>query len=60
MDLGRENDAIIERDDNWLMKAQSEGWSCAVCGNTPPYDEREVFFETGMCGYCAHVAAKDD
>ena len=58
--MGRAKEAMLEAEDNWHVKAQAEGWNCAVCGSVPPLSERDVYFETGMCGYCAHVAAKDD
>ena len=57
--MGREKEAIIERQDHWMMKARSEGLRCSVCSSTIPYDERDVFFETQMCGWCAHQDVKD-
>jgi hypothetical protein len=58
--MGAEKHAIAEREEAFARKAVYEGWRCAVCNMTPIYDERDVFFRTKMCGYCAHVAAKDD
>jgi hypothetical protein len=57
--MGREKEALIKRDDNWIMKARSEGWRCSVCSTPPPYDGRDIYFRTGMCGWCVHQAAKD-
>ena len=53
-------DEIEQSRDGWMIKATSEGWRCARCSQVPIYDEREVYFDTGMCGYCAHVISKDD
>lgn len=58
--MGREKDAIAQREEGFKMKAESEGWNCAVCGATPIYDERDVYLERGLCGSCAHQADKDD
>lgn len=58
--MGLEKSARIEADDNWLSKCQAENLRCSRCHLHPPYDERVTFFETGMCGYCAHQMAKDD
>ena len=58
--MGREKGAIIQREDDWNAKAHTEGWRCAVCSTIPPYDEREIYFESDMCGYCNHTANKDD
>jgi hypothetical protein len=44
----------------WARKCEHEGWKCSACGMIPPLVEREVYFETGMCGYHAHMARKDD
>lgn len=58
--MGVEKSALIEREEKWHYKAKQEGFRCAVCSQVVAYDEREVYFRTKMCGYCAHVMAKDD
>ena len=58
--MGQAKHEIEVREENWKMKAESEGWKCAVCGATPIYDERDVFFDTDMCGPCANTMSKDD
>ena len=58
--MGRDKEARIRSEDGWMIKARSEGMICAMCGMTPPYGSREIYFETGMCGHCAHQMAKDD
>jgi hypothetical protein len=43
-----------DREDRWHRAAQIKGYKCELCGNVPPYEERETYFETKVCGYCAH------
>jgi len=58
--MGTEKDRIIEAEEGWIAKCNAKGWHCSICGAPPPLSEREIFFETGMCGHCAHVMEKDD
>jgi|GEM_PF-2619342 len=53
-------DDLERRDAAWNHVARREGYACAVCGEIPPYGEREVHFETGLCGYHAYTLKKDD
>ena len=46
--------------DRWDTKTKMMGWECARCSGSPPYDEREIFFERSLCGWCAHMVDKDD
>ena len=58
--MGLKKSDMEEKEDAWTRKAAYEGWKCIRCGSTPPLCERDVYFETKMCGYCAHVSSKDD
>lgn len=58
--MGAEKHEIAEREEAFARKATYQDWKCAVCNMKPTYDERYIFFGTGMCGYCAHVMEKDD
>ncbi len=58
--MGREKNEQMEREEVWSRLADGKGYNCAVCSGSIPYGERDVFFETGMCGSCAHQARKDD
>lgn len=51
-----------EKEGNWLLLAKSKNWKCSRCGNTPIYDEKDVFFETGkgLCGSCENLFSKPD
>jgi hypothetical protein len=33
---------------------------CKICGQKIPFGERTIYFERGICGYCAHKEDKDD
>jgi hypothetical protein len=47
-----------DREDRWHKAAEINGYNCKRCGSVPPYVERETYFETKMCGYCAHKMQK--
>lgn len=53
-------DELERRDAAWEYVAERDNHRCAVCGHIPPYSEREVYFETGLCGYHAYTLEKDD
>ena len=44
----------------WAKKCEYRGWQCSQCEDIPSLAEREIYFQTGMCGYCAHMTSKDD
>jgi len=46
--------------DRWDTKAKMMGWECARCGGNPPYDERVIFFDRDLCGWCAHMDDKNN
>ncbi len=58
--MGQEKREIEEREEAWNRKAAAEELRCSVCSQRIPYGDREIFFSTSMCGYCAHQAEKDD
>ena len=64
--MGQAKKEQLEREEDsarrWQTKCQIEGWKCSRCESLPPFEEREIFFETGkgLCGYCAHIISKDD
>lgn len=43
----------------WAHVARSKNFVCVRCGEFPEYDEREQYFETKMCGWCAHQTQKE-
>lgn len=53
-------DHLEEAADNWHAAAQSSGYLCERCGEIPPYEERKIFFECGLCGWCRNQVEKDD
>jgi len=58
--LPKTKDEIEEAQDAWTLTARGEGYRCHACGCTPPYEERETFFETGSCLACLNQRGKDD
>lgn len=42
----------------WAHVARSNNYTCLRCGEYPPYEERELFFETKLCGWCSHQTDK--
>lgn len=58
--MGREKHEQMEREEAWGRLAEAKGHRCSGCSSTIAYGEHEMFFETGMCGSCAHTALKDD
>jgi len=58
--MGIEKDIEIAKDEARDHVVRQKGWICSRCGDHPPYSELPVYFETGMCGWCAHMVAKDD
>jgi hypothetical protein len=41
----------------WEMQVQIEDVRCSVCAMTVPYGNRELYFRTTLCGYCAQGSA---
>jgi hypothetical protein len=58
--MGRAKNEQMEAEDNWGRKAMNEGIHCAACGSRISYDDRDVYFDSGMCGSCEHTWNKDD
>jgi hypothetical protein len=44
----------------WNTAARIKGYRCLVCGEIPPYEERETYFNTKLCDWCRHQSEKDD
>jgi hypothetical protein len=42
----------------WQHVCQAKGFKCDRCGTVPLKSERDVYFDTGYCGACAHAAEK--
>lgn len=58
--MGTEKARLEESEAAWDDKAQAEDIKCKFCSMRIPYGDRDVYYRTGMCGYCAHQAQKDD
>ncbi len=58
--MGMEKHEIEMREQRWENLAHAKGYQCGLCSTTVPYCDREIFFQTGLCGHCAHAMSKDD
>jgi len=60
--MGQAKRAEQERIENeeaaWAAVCRSKGFFCLVCGEYPLKAEREIYFETKLCGYHAHVVER--
>jgi hypothetical protein len=56
--MNRVVDDLIEetREERWDRLVEINGFRCRICGAFPPFAERDAFFDTGLCGFHAHVA----
>lgn len=54
--MGMQKHEQQEREDRWA----SGNARCVECSQSIPYVEREQYFKNGRCGYCEHLANKDD
>ena len=43
--------------DLWLQAARAQGRVCLICHELPSYEERDQFFDTGVCVHCATDAS---
>jgi hypothetical protein len=37
----------------WRSRAAAQGLVCFVCGAIPAIEDRDQFYDTGLCGACA-------
>ncbi len=59
-EMGQHKQEMNDAARSWQEAARINGYRCSVCGEIPPHEEREVYFETNLCGYHAYQAQKDD
>ena len=48
------------RDVAWQFVAEKNAFRCEVCGEIPLREERDIYFDTKMCGYHAYQAQKNN
>jgi hypothetical protein len=56
--MGQAKHREIKAQDDWTAKAKREGYACSICTRTPEYDERDIYFRTGKCSFCASGTAE--
>lgn len=45
----------------WKRTAKTQGLVCLVCGEAPELEDRDTFFDTGVCcGCAAEMKAKEE
>jgi len=49
-----------ENEQRWDSLARAKGYKCESCGIAIPFGEREIYFESKLCGRCNHTLSKDD
>lgn len=52
-DMGTEKDHQQQAEDRWDAKARAEHLCCERCHLVIPYSDRDVYFRTHLCVYCA-------
>jgi hypothetical protein len=57
-EMGHDKDSLLERDERWNALARKKDYRCSICMTPVPFEERKIYFDTGMCGYCAHKMEK--
>lgn len=58
--MGMLKEAATNAAHAWVRQAEAKGYKCVRCFCVPPHEERDIYFETRMCGFCQHTAEKDD
>jgi hypothetical protein len=51
---------IPDNEQRWDDLARAKGYRCDECHQLIPFGERELYFERGLCSFCAHMSDKDD
>jgi hypothetical protein len=42
------------------IKNEGGDAECSRCGGSVPVEEVEIFYESGMCGWCEHMSNKEE
>jgi hypothetical protein len=46
------------RDYRWALVAEQKNYRCKRCACHISFEERDVYFQTKLCGWCAYQTAK--
>ncbi len=44
----------------WMNAARTQGLVCLVCLEVPPLEDREAYFDTGLCTGCAEDISRSE
>jgi hypothetical protein len=58
--MGKQKDKEIDVYEDWMLKAASEGWICKLCSETIRPEDKETYFDTGLCSSCDSLQSRDD
>ncbi len=51
---------VPDNEKAWDKLARAENYKCGQCGQIIPFGERQIYFDRGVCGLCAHHLDKKD
>jgi len=52
------SDVEEEKDFRWSLVAERNGIHCEQCGSPIPRQEKDIYFERRLCGWCAYQREK--
>lgn len=52
--MGHDKKEQEEKEASWDNKARAESLNCTRCGSYAIYEERDIYFDTKLCGSCYH------
>ena len=52
-------DDFGETREEWKAWIRAKGLHCIRCKDTPLYEERAIFLDKMMCGWCSHFSQKN-
>ena len=62
--MGSVKDMVLEAEATqaikWDYVCETKDFECWLCGERPLFEEREIFFETGLCGHCSNIMDRDN
>jgi hypothetical protein len=44
----------------WVNAARAQGLVCLVCLEVPPLEDRDAYFDTGLCAHCAEDLSRGE
>ena len=57
--MGLLKDEVIRGEEAALRAAKAKGRTCAMCGETVPFDDVQPTSPTMLCAHCRNIMEKD-